>query len=245
MLAVTLAAQQGHFDDARRLLAELRALRDTSANLDLVDGEIRLAAGEYAEAVKSLRAALAIRPSTDVMHKLAQALVRGGDAATARSELTAWLRRIPNDTGSRLMLADLLMRNGQRAESKLAYEEVLRISPENPLALNNMAWLLLADGDRRAIDYAETALRLLPDSANVMDTAAWVRFKTGRRDGVLELIQSALKRNPTPEIRYHLAEVLASSGDRAAARRELDLILAPGAPSFPSRDAAIALRKRN
>ena len=144
-----------------------------------------------------------------------------------------------------MILADLLAQDGQRAQARQAYEYVLRVSPDNPLALNNLAWILLADGDRNSVVYAERALLLSPNNPNVLDTVAWMRFKSGRRDGVLELLQRALKIRASPEIRYHLAEVLSSSGDRAGARRELDAILAPGAPLFTSRNLAVALRKRN
>jgi Tfp pilus assembly protein FimV len=59
----------------------------------------------------------------------------------------------------------------------------------------------------------------------------------------LPLLQKASTQAPNAlEIRYHLAQALNKSGDKAGAKRELDKLLAAGAP-FAQADEARALLK--
>ncbi len=59
----------------------------------------------------------------------------------------------------------------------------------------------------------------------------------------LPLLQKASSQAPNSmEIRYHLAQALHKSGDKAGARRELDKLLAPGT-QFAHADEARALLK--
>ena len=110
---------------------------------------------------------------------------------------------------------------------------------------NNLAWLYLSGNDAvRGLASAEKAYNLARDNPAVMDTVAWLRFKSGNKsDEVVELLKSAAAATNNPEVRYHLAEVLSAQGKAAAARTELDAALTGGA-QFSSRPAAQALRQR-
>jgi cellulose synthase operon protein C len=75
----------------------------------------------------------------------------------------------------------------------------------------------------------------------VMDTLGWLRLETGDVRGALPLLRRASALAPeSAEIRYHLGQCLARSGDKRAARLELEKALAaPG--EFARRDDARAL----
>lgn len=243
-LAIAIALQDKRVADARALFGEFQQVRGDGAETQELSGDLAMAENRPADAVAPYRAALRAAPSTTMVGKLSSALVQSGKPAEAVTELQAWIRQYPRDTGARLQLADVYLGAGQMTQAQATYEAVLQASPENPFALNNLAWIYLQRGDRRAGVLADKALRLLPDNPEIMDTAAWIRFKSGSKDGVLSMLRKAAERSPNPEIRYHIAEVLASEGDRAGARRELDRILAPGAPAFASRADAQRLRQR-
>ncbi len=243
-MAVSIAIEDGRFDEAKKSLATLRAQPGDAVSLDVLDGDIAVAEQRWPAAIASYRKVLQSRQSTDVLGKLTTALSRSGQVAVARTELQAWIRRYPRDMAAQLWLGDAQLNLGQPAEAQATYEGVLKVAPNNPFALNNLAWLYLQRADRRALAMAEKALSLLPTNAEIMDTTAWIRFKTGRRDGIVEMLRKAADRSTNPEIRYHIAEVLASQGDRAGARRELDRILGPNSPPFQSKAAAVALRQR-
>jgi predicted Zn-dependent protease len=243
-LATSIAMQEKRLQDARALLGDLNRLRGDSPEVQELTGDLAVAENRFADSIAPYRNALRGAPSTAMVGKLSAALVRAGDRAAAITELQGWVRQYPRDVGARLQLADIYLAAGQAQQAQAAYEAILQSAPNNPLALNNLAWLYLQRGDRRARATSERALRLLPDNPEIMDTAAWIRFKSGSSEGVLAMLRRAAELSPNPEIRYHLAEVLASEGDKAGAKRELDRILAPGAPAFASRADALKLRQR-
>jgi Flp pilus assembly protein TadD len=60
----------------------------------------------------------------------------------------------------------------------------------------------------------------------------------------IEVLQKAVTAAPkTLEIRYHLAQALAKSGDKAKARNELERLLSTDA-KFPQQAEALALLKQ-
>lgn len=243
-MAAVVALQQKRNADARGLIEELRKALGDVPNVQELTGDLALAERRAAAAVAPYRAALQGAPSSALIGKLSAALAQSGKPAEAVTELQAWTTRYPRDIGARMQLADLYLNTGQLPQAQAAYEAVIQAMPGNAFALNNLAWIYLQRGDRRASAVAEKALKLMPENPEVIDTAAWMRFKSGTKQGVLAMLRKAAARSSNPEIRYHLAEVLASDGDKAGAKAELDRILAAGAPQFTSRPAAVALRAR-
>ena len=155
-----------------------------------------------------------------------------------------WLRDHPDDL---LSLHYSAGENAAKGQNKLAieqYRRVLQKDPKNQLALNNLAGLYQREGDPRALQTAEAAYKLDPESSVTADTLGWILVEQGKMTRGLELLQSAFTREPkNPEIRYHLAAAWAKSGDKASARKELEALLASG-QAFPQRDAAQALLKQ-
>ncbi len=101
----------------------------------------------------------------------------------------------PRQTAARLLLGNVALAQGRRAKDKqlLArsrdfYLQVVKAQPENLLAANNLAWLLVFEFGQpeKAREVADGALRrtplkLLP--ADVADTFALVYRRTGDWDG--------------------------------------------------------------
>jgi len=129
-----------------------------------------------------------------------------------------------------LVQAVALERDSQYEQVARLYEEVLTLVPDNPVALNNLAYVLADKLGRpaEALQYAERLHNLAPDNANILDTVGWVYFKNGKIDQAGAVFSEALRidsRNLAA--RYHLGQVYADSGQRAAAqgafRRALEL----------------------
>ncbi|WP_456434339.1 M48 family metalloprotease [Thermosulfuriphilus sp.] len=78
-------------------------------------------------------------------------------------------------------------------------EEALRMAPEDPEILNNLAWLYLTIEDParrnpfRALDLALKAAQISPD-AYVLDTLALAYFENGQIDEAIRLEKMALKK---------------------------------------------------
>lgn len=179
------------------------------------------AARPFAEAMMARgdpRGALAvIRPFADSpaarredLEIAAKAATASGDPAAAgyqaRSKQPAVVA-----AGRDLIDGDAAMRAGNWAGAAQAYDRILKSTDgRNPVVLNNMAYaqLMLGNGPL-ARTYADRALKEAPNHPSVLDTAGWVRFKTGQdKAEARNLLRRAAELAPgNSTIRAHLAEV--------------------------------------
>jgi len=124
------------------------------------------------------------------------------------------------------------------------FETVLKKSPTNVLALNNLAWAYQQEKDARALPTAEQAAKLAPDSPAVMDTLGWILVEQGDLKRGIQVLEQASSRAPEAnDIRYHLAFGLNKAGDKAKARKQIEQALANG-KSFAQIDEAKELLKQ-
>jgi tetratricopeptide (TPR) repeat protein len=143
--------------------------------------EAQLAAGEAGAAVATLRPVADLpgaRP--EELALMAKAATAAGDAKassySARAKAPA-----PQMVGGDLAEADAAMRSGNWARAVTAYERILSATDgRNVVVLNNVAYAQLMLGNSaKAREFADRALKLAPDNPSVLDTAGWVRFKSG------------------------------------------------------------------
>ncbi len=125
------------------------------------------------------------------------------------------------------------------SEAEKHYRRALEITPETPIAANNLAWLI-ADGGQGNLDEAlQLAQKTVNKNSNVAgyyDTLGWVYFKKGLYSPAVEQLKKAVvldeadtKRTgakPNSAYRLRLGTALASSGDKFSARREVETSLA-------------------
>lgn len=172
--------------------------------------ETRLAGGDARGAATILRP-LADQPfaRADELALMARIAAASGDpkaaSYAARSKLPA-----PQALGRDLADGDAAMRAGNWAGASQAYDRILASTDgRNVVVLNNMAYAQAMLGNyARARDLADKALQLAPGNASVLDTAGWVRIKSGQdlEDGRRLLRQGAQQAPGNMTIRGHLAE---------------------------------------
>ncbi len=120
-----------------------------------------------------------------------------------------------------LYKAMILYRLGELFRAAEAYERVLALAPNNPTALNDLAWLY-ATGPKDlrrpdvAVKLAEKAVTLSQDPA-VWDTLAEAYFQTGRLKEAVEASRNALARRPDKREYY---DKQLEKFERALRRRE-------------------------
>jgi tetratricopeptide (TPR) repeat protein len=109
-------------------------------------------------------------------------------------------------------------------KSDAAIRELRRLledRPADPVVQNALGYTL-ADRNRQ-LDEAEAlvaaALAQMPDSAAVLDSMGWVRYRQGRPKEALPYLERARSLSSDVEIDLHLGEVQWALGDRDAARR--------------------------
>ena len=129
----------------------------------------------------------------------------------------------------RTYAAESYMASNRNRDAIAQYEEVLKLSPQNALALNNLANLYQREKDGRALATAEQALKLAPEHPGIQDTLGWILVEQGQSPVRLELLGKAAAKAPqVAAIRYHYGVALARSGKKAEARKELEAAIASG-----------------
>ena len=123
----------------------------------------------------------------------------------------------------RFYLAGVVLQNKNYAEAARRYREILEKEPENYQALNNLAWVLNEQNDPSALSYAEKAYANAPTNADVLDTFGWLLLNKGETKRAVEILTLAVAAAPKAlEPRLHLAKAFLKSGDKPAAKRELE-----------------------
>ena len=177
-------------------------------------------------ALDALRRAHDLDRSTGSMLRLFGLLARQADTKPAIALAEGWLKTRPADTAVLKALGDAYARQGNFGAARRSYETALKAKPQDLEALNNLANVLIRQKDPGAAKVAEQALALDSRNPLLIDTAGWANFFAGDRDRALQLLRDARLRAPAhPEIRYHLAAVLAQAGRKKEAREELEIAL--------------------
>lgn len=209
-----------------------------------LQADVAMARRQPAAAIELYRKAHEAQPSTDTAIRLFSALGSQPDGARlALPVLEQWVNARPGDLVARRALADGQARAGRFQAARASYESLVQQAPADGRALNNLANVLLKLNDAGALAVAERALALRPTDADVIDTAGWAAFRAGQTDRALQLLRDARLRAPdNPDIRFHLATVLAQGGRRDEARSEVEAALKAHA-AFDSAVQAQALRQ--
>ncbi len=186
--------------------------------------ELRGANGDLETARERLQTLRANVPDVTIKPQLIAAEARivqqAGLPKTAVDVLTAGLEEFP-DNGSllytRALVADAAG-DGNVLEQDL--ERLIELEPDNAHALNALGYYL-ADANTRlddAAEYIEKAHQLRPDDAAIADSVGWLRFRQGRFEESIAMLEKAWERLPDPEIAAHLIEVLWRDGQEEKAR---------------------------
>lgn len=224
-----LARVEAHgkrYDEALELLRRLQRVAPDHANGHILEGEVLAARGEHEAALQAFLKGWEIAPATALAVRIGTAYRRAGQPAQARRFLEARLEQHPGEAPVRFALADLRLASGDHEGATSDYERLLRDGEENPILLNNLAFLYQGRDDARALELAERAHALQPDDPAVADTLGWILVRQGEVARGLEHLARA--RDGLPEhasVRYHYAYALARNDRRAEARREVAALL--------------------
>lgn len=240
-LMTDVELRQGEVAKAEKRARDIVAQHPKLAIGHSLLGDVAMARNQLPAAIDGYRRAHELQPGTDSLLRLfrAQALQ---DPQPAVRLAEQWLKKYPRDLPVHKALADGHARAGSFQTAKAAYEAALGIQPGDPELLNNLANVQLQLKDPGAVKTAERALAQAPGNALVTDTLGWALFQNGQTERALQLLRDARLRRPdNPDIRYHLAVVLAKTGRTVEAREELTSALKLGPANFESANQARAL----
>lgn len=233
--------QSGRYDEALKLARQLQQQKPSHPAGPTLEGEAAFSRKDHPAALAAFERAHKLAPAGALLARQLQALTAMQRPEEGEKRLAAWVGAHPQDAGARAVLAESLITRKQYAAAAEHYLALNRSTPGSLLVLNNLAWALHESGDKRAVSFAEQALRLQPENPMVMDTYGWILISQGQAAKALPHLRKALSKAPdNPEIQYHLAVALFRTGDRARAQSELERLLASGS-RFPQEQDARTL----
>ncbi|MCC6680407.1 MAG: tetratricopeptide repeat protein [Phycisphaeraceae bacterium] len=142
--------------------------------------------------------------------------------------LEAMRPRLPQDQQIQhkyLTLLALSYHQTERYEqARAAYDELVKIAPQDVSALNNLAYLLIEQFDDReqALVYAQQAVAAAPDNASVLDTLGLIQYKSGQLEQARRTLETSLLRQPLAPTCVHLGQVYADLGLTSLAFEQLN-----------------------
>jgi tetratricopeptide (TPR) repeat protein len=162
-----------------------RILRDgESAETQLLLGAIRLRAREFNAAIENLKRAAELNPDLPEVHSYyGRALRAAGNTPAATDQFRAELARNPNDFVSNLEISVLLKQEGSLAEARKCLAAALRIRPDDPGALYQLASIDVMEGrNEPARATLERIVKASPNFTEAQVSLATVYYRLNRRE---------------------------------------------------------------
>lgn len=227
---VQLLVADGRPDDAMQRVERAIALRPDNLHAANLQGEVLLAQKRYDAAAAAFDATSRRAPQWWLPYrgKAMTGLLRGDENAA----IAAYEKGIAATNSADLLvdLATLHESKGRIDAAAAAYDAYLQRNPSSILAANNLAMLLISHRtDAQSLARAAQLARPLEQSgsANYINTAGWVRYKSGDAKGAVPLLERAARmRADSPELLYMLGVAQDAAGQAAAARKSLESALA-------------------
>jgi protein O-mannosyl-transferase len=198
-LGIVLAAQN-KTDEAIEYFKAVLAIQPDGAEAHNNLANVLAAKGKSEEAIAHYLAALRLRPDYAEAHlNLARLYDQQNQLTEAAAHFASALVAMPNDAGLHIRLGSVFAKQNRTAEAIRHYREALRLSPDNGMALNNLAWLLATHPDPgfrdgvEAVRLARSAAELAGNKdAQALDTLAAAFAEASRYAEAIHAAQRAL-----------------------------------------------------
>ena len=219
---------------------------DTEAGGLLESGAAHLEAGEYADAIADLEAAVETDPGSSQAHfLLGQAYNRTDDLLKAREEFLTVLALDPENAAAHHNLGVTYFQLQDLESAVAEFKAALEIDPEDPdthyqlgAAYLNLALLgadAMASADAgllaQAVDEFEFALEMEADMPEALIGMGNVYILQGDYPAAIDALQQATERGPDlPQAYYALGQAYAQNGDTTSACEAYSRFLALDPP---------------
>lgn len=227
-----MATQQ--FDAALKLIKEQLAKNPDRLEYHVAIGNIAARAGKFDDAMSEYRLVLAKTPnSADLLTRLGEVSKLKKDDNGALEYFRKAAAINDKDATARLRLALLYDSMGMRAQARPVYDEILKLEPDNWVALNNMAYILAEEGKDldQALTFVQRAKQKQPNEPNVADTMGWIYIKKNLSDPAVQIYKDLTAKDGNVSTwHYHLGMALYQRGDKLEAKKALGVALSKNPP---------------
>ncbi len=243
---VELDFQRGKSADAIQLVQEKISANSNDAALYLLQGQILVRAKQPADAKAYFLKCIELdKQNLTGFLMLAQVEQTLGDAPAAIGHYKQAIAIAPGNAGLYTTLGTLYEGQGNWQEAQGLYQRALALQPEEPLAANNLAYIMLEHGGNVtvALTLAQTARRGFPNLPNSADTLGWAYYQNAAYSLAEPLLEDAVKGAPANAgYRFHLGMTYQKLNDvkRARAEFEKSIHIDPRAPSAEKANRALS-----
>nr|WP_305888564.1 tetratricopeptide repeat protein [Methylomonas sp. SURF-2] len=233
----------GHLNSLVNLIRSYDGLKQRDKSLAFVEGlhqknkedltivgvlsDLYMADKDYVKVKQLLENQIKLLPDKSVPLYLALAKVEAvlkKSADGAKQVYLAGLQANPDQPQLLLALGSLYEQLNDKNEARKVYEKIIEKTPDNILAVNNYAALLLESDQAEDLAKGLEMAQRFKDSENVslQDTYAWGLVKNDKNPEGLALLESLIVKEPKmAELRYHLGVAHLKNGNKATALVEL------------------------
>ena len=185
--------------------------------------------GKGEEALSIAKSGKTLYPMTPLFYILEASLLRQEeDYQGAERTLKQGLEKLHNDPELTYELALTYEVLGRRDEGLALMETIVRAHPDHANALNYVGYTLAEEGREldRALVLVTKASSLDPENGYILDSVAWVHFKSNDLQKAWEYIRYAVDLVDTdPTIWEHYGDIAGALGKKAEARKGYNLSL--------------------
>jgi Flp pilus assembly protein TadD len=213
---------EGHLDDALNAIRRARTLDQNDFQSWAQEGEILIQQGKWDDARAPIATALRLNPrdpmslSNEGVIWLRHAWREQGDDATMEIERSAArfrdvLTKDPEHIEALLNLALAEGRLGHVDTSEVMWRRYIERRPQDPKALDNLAWLLATQTNRfqEAEALARRATALSPSDPKMQLTLAEALWNQGKKDEAAQVAAQGLSLHPQPPLDTLLQRLVA------------------------------------
>jgi tetratricopeptide (TPR) repeat protein len=221
LLMQTYAARQEVAKGLDRL-QEIAAAKPPSAPLQLLLGDWYNSEGNSAAARRAYESAKTADPKfAPATLAVAQMDLQEGHVDAARQSLRTVIASDPKNVPALMLAARADDAAGGQAGEIARYRAVLDLDHSNPVAMNNLAYKLVAEDPDQALKLAQQAAEMAPDSPSVQDTLGWIYYRKGLYSMAVPFLKTAVEKESNPRRQFHLGMTYLKAGDRAQGQKIL------------------------
>jgi tetratricopeptide (TPR) repeat protein len=208
---------------------------------------LQLKTNDVKSSVDNARKAMQMNPANPLGAEIyTQAEADLGDLDGALAVWQGYVNSHPNDAHAVEVRGALEEAKGDDEKAMADFKKALEIDPNNAVAANDLAYIMVENGDNVdvALTLAQTARRLLPNSADTADTLAWVFYKKENYTAARDLLESSVKTYPdSAPIHLHLGLTYSELNDKTDAIAQLKRAQALAPNGKVGKDAGAELDK--
>ena len=206
---------------------------DNSSFYNLL-GMVQINKQDYASAIAAYKKAVDLnKNNTEAYLKLGQLQAKTGALDDALATCNTASQNNPSESAFYMLMGSVYEKKNDLEKARASYEKALQLKPDDPLASNNLAYVLLETNSNPdlALRLAQTARRGLPELSNVADTLGWAFYQKGVYSSAISMFQEAIQlaaKHKEPEsatYHYHLGLAYAKTEQPILAKQHLERVL--------------------